>query len=384
MLTNGTISALVESEKGGAMGLFKRKNSECWHMCFFLEGRKVRKSTGTSNKRGALKIYDSARLRVAQGTYDEKTCHDMTFSELADQFLQKHCLVEKSSYKRDQVSAKVLKSYFGNKTIGTINLLDIKKWRKWRMERITRTGTPITRAAVNRELAFMKTMFNFAIECGWIKANPTQNVKLLKGETKRFRILSREEVAKLIAAANVFLRPILIAAVSTGMRKGELLSLRWKNVDFSHGFIRVEHSKNMESRTVPMSDHLGQVLLHLKKGRSPSDFVFCREEGRRILCLKEAFKRACKKAGITDFRFHDLRHTAASLLAAGGCDLITLQNILGHKSLSMTQRYAHIIPERFEKSRQIMQDYWQGSALQVGDTKVTQLVARGIQRTASH
>ena len=101
MLTNGTIKALKEGVEGGAMGLFKRKNSECWHMCFFLEGRKVRKSTGTSNKRAALKIYDTARFRIAQGTYDEKTKRDMSFIELVEQFLEKHSLVEKASYKRD-------------------------------------------------------------------------------------------------------------------------------------------------------------------------------------------------------------------------------------------------------------------------------------------
>jgi len=79
-----------------------------------------------------------------------------------------------------------------------------------------------------------------------------------------------------------------------------------------------------------------------------------------------------------------LRHTAASLLAGGGCDIITLQNILGHKSLSMTQRYAHLIPERFEKSRQIMQDFWRGSVSQTGDTKLTQSDARAEERLVIH
>ena len=366
------------------MGLFKRKNSECWHMCFFLEGRKVRKSTGTSNKRAALKIYDTARFRIAQGTYDEKTKRDMSFIELVEQFLEKHSLVEKASYKRDKVIGTALKAYFGKKAICGITSLDIKEWRKWRMAHITRTGNRITKAAVNRELAFMKTMFNLAVEWSWITVNPAQSVKLLKGETRRFRILSREEITGLIDAATEYLKPILIAAISTGMRKSELLVLKWGNVDFARGFIRIEYSKNTESRNVPMSDHLKQALLPLRKGRGADDFVFSREDGSQILCLKEAFNAGCRRAGISDFRFHDLRHTAASLFAAGGCDLITLQNILGHKSLSMTQRYAHLIPERFEKSRQIMQDFWQGGATPLGDTKVTQLVDEDVQGAVIH
>jgi len=83
--------------------------------------------------------------------------------------------------------------------------------------------------------------------------------------------------------------------------------------------------------------------------------------------MKEEFNTACARAGIADFRFHDLRHTAASLLAAGGCDIITLQHILGHKTLAMTQRYAHLIPGRHEKTKEIMQSFWQkGDTL--GDT----------------
>ena len=107
------------------MGLFKRKNSECWHMCFFLEGRKVRKSTGSSNKRAALKIYDTARFRIAQGTYDEKIRRDMTFIELVEQFLEKHSLVEKASYKRDKVIGTAVKAYFGKRAIGGITLQNI-------------------------------------------------------------------------------------------------------------------------------------------------------------------------------------------------------------------------------------------------------------------
>jgi integrase len=186
-----------------------------------------------------------------------------------------------------------------------------------------------------------------------------------------------------LGAAADYLKPILIAAASTGMRKNELLGLRWKDIDFSRDFIRVEHSKNGEARNVPMSEFLKQTLLPLKAGRAQNDAVFTREE-KRILCLKEAFKAAREKAGISDFRFHDLRHTAASLLAGGGCDIITLQNILGHKSLSMIQRYAHLIPERFEKSRQIVQAFWQGSASQTGDTKLTQSSGNGEGRLVAH
>jgi len=343
------------------MGLFKRRGSECWQMCFFLEGRRIRLSTHTSNKRLAQKIYEKTKWEIATGRFKRNTKESMPFFELVDQFIEKHSKVEKASWKRDYVIGESLKKYFGRTPIGEITAYDIKAWREWRSKHITNKGTPIKKASLNRELAFLKTMFNLAVEWGWLEENPASKIKLLKGEEKRLRILTREELQRLVDCAREPLKTIILLAASTGMRKSEILSLRWKDIDFEHGFIRVESSKNSESRDVPMDDFLRKKLLSLKRER-PNDFVFSRKNGERIHCIKEAFKAACRRAGISDFRFHDLRHTAASLLAAGGCDIITLQHILGHKTLAMTQRYAHLIPGRHERARQIMSHIWSEGA----------------------
>jgi len=365
------------------MGLSKRKGSECWQMRFSLEGKKVRKSTGTSSRRTAQKIYDTVRFHLAQGTYNPRLEPGMAFCDLVNEFLEKHSKVEKESYKRDKVIGDALRQYFGAKPIGSISAYDVKSWRQWRMKHVTRTGQPIKKASVNRELAFMKTMFNMAVEWGRLKENPCQSIKLLRGEEKRLRILNAEEISALISEAAWYLKVVIITAIETGMRKSELLGLRWKHVDFSNGFIRVEHAKNGDARNIPMSLHLKQMLQPLKQGRRQDDFVFVRE-GKRIICLKEAFKAACERAGIEGFRFHDLRHTAASLLAGGGCDIITLQHILGHKSLSMTQRYAHLIPGRLDRTREIMQRFWQDAVSQAGGTKGTQSGGQAEGRPITH
>lgn len=358
------------------MGLFRRKNSECWQMCFFLEGRKVRKSTGTTNKRVAQQVYDRTRGQVTTGTYNPRLKASMPFFELVDEFLEKHSKIEKASYKRDVVIGDALKKYFGKSPIGEIRPYDIKEWRRWRAGQITNKGTPLKKASLNRELAFMKTMFGLAVEWAWLKENPAEKVKLLRGEDKRLRILSRDEIDRLIASARALLKPILTIAISTGMRKGEILNLKWKHIDLTNGFMRVANSKNDEARDIPLDPYLKETLLMLKKGKGPGDYVFSRKNGERIRCVREAFKAACARAGIDDFRFHDLRHTAASLLAAGGCDIITLQHVLGHKTLSMTQRYAHLIPGRHEKMKEIMQDFWRKTDAHLGDAKLTQLRAR--------
>lgn len=380
MLTRSVITAFTkESVKGGAMSLFKRADSECWQMCFFLEGRKVRKSTKTTNRRIAQGIYDMTKWEIAKGSYKPESQKDMPFFELVDQFLEKHSKVEKASYKRDEVIGEALKKYFGKTPIGEIRAYDVKVWRKWRSQRVTNKGTVIKKASLNRELSFLKTMFNLAVEWGWLDENPAEKVKLLRGEEKRLRILDRKEIAKLIECAAGHLKPILILAVSTGMRKGEILGLKWKHVDLANGFIRIVNSKNGDSRNVPLDSHTRDTLLKLRQGSGSEDHVFWRANNERIKCVKEAFKAACIRAGIADFRFHDLRHTAASLLAAGGCDIITLQHILGHKTLLMTQRYAHLMPGRFEKTRAIVNDFWRK-----GDTKLTRSPDKGESLLVNH
>jgi integrase len=147
-------------------------------------------------------------------------------------------------------------------------------------------------------------------------------------------------------------------AISTGMRKGELLNIKWKDIDFEHGFIKLEKTKNSETRDVPINNHLLKALKGLEESRKIGNYIFCYEDGRprSSSAIQYCFTRACRRAGIQDFHFHDLRHTAASLYASRGCDLVTLQHLLGHKSINMTMRYAHLLPSSHDKVRRIMQD----------------------------
>lgn len=368
------------------MGLFKRTNSECWQMCFFLEGRRVRTSTGTANKRLAQKVFDEKKAQVVTGTYRPRSelKTEMTSTELVDECLAKHSRVEKRSWQRDESIGRMLKAHFGKAKIGTIRPYDILSWRAKRAAVVTRTGMPITKASLNRELSFLKTMFGLAVSWGWLKENPAKTIKKLKGETKRFRILTRDEIHRLISCARPSLRPILVLAVKMGMRVSEILNLKLQDIDLVNCFIRIAQSKNCEARDIPFDSHIKEMLLKLKKGKEPRDYVFSRKNGDRILCIKEAFKAACERAGIVDFRFHDLRHTAASFLAAGGCDIITLQHILGHKTLAMTQRYAHLVPGQHEKTRKIMHRIWSKGSGAVGDTKVPQSGFRQNLPSVSH
>ena len=157
------------------------------------------------------------------------------------------------------------------------------------------------------------------------------------------RYLTAVEVRRLMAECKPHIRPIVTVALNTGMRRGEILRLKWDDVDLRNGLLVVRDTKNGESRAVPINAAVREVLAGTVR-RLDSQYVFCNSKGQPLREIKHVFNSACRKAGIRDFRFHDLRHSAASFMAMGGVSLLAIGTILGHKTASMTKRYSHLSP----------------------------------------
>ncbi len=205
---------------------------------------------------------------------------------------------------------------------------------------------PRSPASVNRHLAALSAVLNTAAkEWMWLEDSPLRKVSRFKEPRGRVRFLSDEERAVLLNAcqqsAEPLLYPIVVVALSTGARRGELLNLRWKDVDFPRGFIRLEETKNRERRAVPLTSHAMEVMRGLASIRKiDDDRVFPFKFG--VGSLRASWEQALIEAKIDDFRFHDLRHTAASYLAMNGATLAEIAEVLGHKTLQMVKRYAHL------------------------------------------
>ena len=135
------------------------------------------------------------------------------------------------------------------------------------------------------------------------------------------------------------------------MRKGELFGLKWEQVNFEQGIITLLDTKNSERRDIPMDDTVKTILKGMER---KGNYVFCNEEGETFVRLQRSFEVALKKSGIEDFRFHDLRHTFASNLVMAGEDLNTVMELLGHKDLTMTLRYAHLSPNHKTKAINVL------------------------------
>ncbi len=188
------------------------------------------------------------------------------------------------------------------------------------------------------------------------------HMKKIKTGVQHFRYLSHEETDKLLdecrQSPNPQLYVFVVTALNTGMRLGELTALEWKEVDFKRGMIRVDnkedhHTKNYEPRTIPMNDQLIEVLsTHPRRLDSP--YVFARKNGEKFRKMRTSFENAVKRSGIPRVRFHDLRHSFASHLVMGGVDIRTVQELLGHKDIRVTMRYAHLAPDHLRNAVRVL------------------------------
>lgn len=234
----------------------------------------------------------------------------------------------------------------------------IEKFKSDRIQEQKMTSTGVKQilkpATVNRQLIVLKCLYSRAIDWGKFKGeNPVKKVKSFKENNTRVRFLESNELVKLLACCRGTLKPVVIVALYTGMRKGEILGLKWKDCDFKRNIIYLWDTKNGEKREVPMSEPVKTALIRVRKNPK-SDFIFCHKEGAQILDIKKSFFTAITKSGIKDFRFHDLRHCCASYLVMNGVAINTVREILGHKSMDMTLRYAHLSPDHRKQAVDIL------------------------------
>jgi integrase len=212
----------------------------------------------------------------------------------------------------------------------------------------TNRGDKRTPATVNRYLAALSHVMNVAVnEWEWIEVNPVMKIKKHTEGQGRTRYLDDDERNALLNASkessNKQLYIIVIMALSTGMRKNEILSLKKRDLFLQEGFLILQKTKNKDRRRVPIVGFVNFVLSeYLKNNNSFSEFVFPSKDGNKPIDIKKPWQNAVEKAGISDFRFHDLRHSCASYLAMNGATQRDLMEVLGHKTVQMTKRYSHL------------------------------------------
>ncbi len=326
-------------------------------------GKQTRRSLKTREKRIAEQRAAKLELTLHEAKlFGKEPPH--SFKELMMHYLE--AKQTSRGFARLQCACKPLLEYFADRNITQLNESHVEQYAVWRSQTVS-SGT------VRREIGVLSAAFNHAIKKRhWRIENPCVGADKPQDPKGRVRFLTRAEAQKLIQAAHApidkqgnrlpdqdrspVLRDFIELTLNTGCRKGELLNLKWSNVDFSTRLLYLEQTKSGEWQTVPVTEEARVVLLRrlrLREATCPeTQFVFFHQADRagaivgdRVKDVRTSFVRACKQAGIEDFRIHDLRHTYASWLVMGGVSLYDVSKLLRHSSIKMTERYAHIAPE---------------------------------------
>jgi integrase len=330
--------------KRNKFGKIVKNNKEkgVWWYDFQINGRRYKGSIkGAANRKQAEKYEAEKKLEVFEGRYG-KPSHTITFEDFVKNVYLKWARQHKRSYKWDEFQAGILCPHFKGKLLREITSADIEDYKLTRREQTTRRGTQRAGSSVNRERALLSVIFTLAVTHGYCETNPCKNVKRFKEDGRRERVLSRDEEVRLIEVLSVKqpdLLPIAIIALGTGMRRGEMIGLEWKDIDFEKGliYLRAGKTKSGKARVTPMNADVRAALLELHgENRGGQLFPFNPDS------ISYRFSTLCDQLGMPDVTLHTLRHTFDTRLIERNVNPFVVKELMGHATLAQTNHYSHI------------------------------------------
>jgi len=326
---------------------YKGKRGITYYIVYSANGRRKTETIG-KDKKLAEQVLHKRLTEIAENKFlDIRKEQKVKFEDFADEYVELYLKPNNFAWERStKHNIKWLKQFFSGKCLHEITPMLVEKFKAERAKQVKP-------ATVNRSLACLRSIFNRAISWGKFKGeNPVRKVRFFKENNARLRYLEKDEIERLIANCSPKLKPIVIVALNTGMRRGEMLNLKWRDIDFRHNIIYLHQTKNGERREVPMNTFVSKAIIAIPK--DPDGQYIFPHHGDKPYDLRKSFFTALKKSGIVNFRFHDLRHTFASQLVMSGVDLNTVRELLGHKSLEMTLRYSHLSPDHKKRAVDIL------------------------------
>lgn len=281
----------------------------------------------------ARKALDAVRGEIAQGKFRlESTKRIPRFSTFAEQYLEDYSKPNKRSWERDQWAIKKAVGFMGAKRLDEVTAWDVERYRA------SRQDGGVSVATANRDVALLKHMLSTAVRWGILASNVAEDVKLGKEQEHAFRVLTVDEERRLLAECADHLKPLVTFAVHTGLRRTELFSLEWRDVDLVRHLVTVRRSKGGKVRHVPISSVARDSVDALPHRQG----IVFRYNGGAIKRVDRAFNAAIRRSGIPPLRFHDLRHTYITRKVLEGVPLSMVQRLAGHATILTTQRYEHI------------------------------------------
>ena len=326
----------------------KRKNGVVYVIDYYVNGDRLREAIGP-NKKEAEQVLTKRKAEVLEARHQLPKLNKVTFREATEHYLE-WSKTNKRNWKDDVFMLTKL-----NHDLGNIPLYQVHTWHIEKVKhRLSIEG--LSGARINRYLACLSGLFTKSTDWDLFDGqNPVRKVKRFKERASK-RYLSKDEISKLLSFCSDWMKPAVLVALNTGMRRGEIFDLKWKHVDFEVGSIHIADSKSGKSRDIPMSKVLMQTMKRIRTS-AKGDFVFSSPEGIRLKTkMKTAWDKTRERSSMTDIRFHDLRHTFGSHLAAKGTPFNVIKKVMGHSDIKTTLGYAHVLPGAERDAVNIMSD----------------------------
>lgn len=330
---------MATAKRNKSYGIYKRKGSPFWQYTHPIT--KLRKSTGTTNEEQAKAFIAKLTLDSFNGVLGKKP--SISLDNLLARYMIEQAQHLKSYKNIDHYNENLLKHLGGNTLIETITVSDLSIYKAKRRAEPHRRGKDynISNSTLNRELENLRVVLNIGKSWGYNAPEINFKEVMLREPDARTRYLDSSQIDILLSNCNYVIHDAVEFALYTGLRAGNIFNLKWSQVNFFAKEIIVQIKSNIpggKTLRLPISQKMYEIL----KRQTLGEYVFKNKRGKRIKYYYDYFQKACDDSNIADFRFHDLRHTAATQLRMAGVPLEIVQEILGHTNISTTRKYAKV------------------------------------------
>ena len=328
------------------------KRGKHWHYDFSIKGIRYRQAVPEARTKAQA---EQAENFVKQSLYNSKygIKGQMTLADFANNIYLKWAKENKRSWEHDEYSLLKLLPYFKGQSLQDITAEHIEEFKRKRRNETTTRKEKRNPNTVNRDLALISKIFSLAVDYQYLDDSPCRKVKFFKANPAEKKVLTKEDEEKLLAVLDEKdrLRYIVIFALCTGMRRGELMKLKWANIDFEKELICIpaEITKGNRARVLPLMPEVRELLLSLREWEIDREEIFTGWKAN-LASVSNRFNVVCRKAGLEGYTFHCLRHTFSTRLKDRGVHPFVVRDWLGHSSIKMTDHYTHATPSSMRQA----------------------------------
>ncbi len=341
----------MAQSKYGAGTIYKR--GEIWYVSLWADGRQIQKSSGSTKRQDAVRLRDQLLGKKVRGEMGYAAAAKVTCGELLDDLIEygKFNIKPSTAKLWQWVISANIRPYFGDLKVAKLTTEKLKNYRRKRLAESRSEST------CNRELAILRTALNRGRKCTPPKVTSVPYFPMVAEVNARQGFVTDDQYARLRDALPDYLKPLFVTGYFTGIRLGELLAIKWDQVDWEQGFItlQAEKTKTGYARAVPILD--GEMRTWLQWSRDHADGSPCvfHNDGVPFKSFRRPWTAACKAAGVPDLRFHDLRRTAVRNMRRAGVPQVVRMRITGHRTDAMERRYNIVDIEDIRSAKELMQ-----------------------------